>query len=152
MKIVTAKNGKQTVKMSKQEWFMLGKQAGWTSEGREMEDLDEVKVPATPTNAISNDIDEETEVEAPKPTVKKTTWLDEEKELKPTPIKILKNKAKKILTENPSVLGVALEVEESGNGFEVRIGKKKYSGSFNAVLKKLLEYEKSLGERDEQFV
>jgi len=31
MKIVTAANGKQTIKMSKKEWMNIGKKAGWES-------------------------------------------------------------------------------------------------------------------------
>ncbi len=30
MKIVTASNGKKTIKMSKKEWQSIGKKAGWT--------------------------------------------------------------------------------------------------------------------------
>ncbi len=35
MKIVTASNGKKTVKMSKKEWQAIGKKAGWTKAAEE---------------------------------------------------------------------------------------------------------------------
>lgn len=31
MKLITAKNGKQTIKLSMEEWEKIGKNAGWTS-------------------------------------------------------------------------------------------------------------------------
>jgi hypothetical protein len=37
MKIVTASNGKKSVKMSKSEWQQIGKKAGWTKISQEYE-------------------------------------------------------------------------------------------------------------------
>ena len=56
MKIVTASNGKQTVKMSKTEWQNIGKKAGWVGGQQLPPPPAQINVSKNPANGSSIDL------------------------------------------------------------------------------------------------